>query len=46
MSLRGIQQPGALTTTHAWAGNLDDTDRAAVLAEHNRNAPTGGGLLG
>jgi GTP cyclohydrolase I len=40
MSLRGIGQPATVTTTHAWAGTWslgDASDRASVLAEHNRS---------
>lgn len=40
MSLRGVRQPAAVTTTSAWAGGWSppgDADTAAVLAEHNRS---------
>ena len=39
MSLRGINQPAAVTTTQAWAGEWNSThsDASAVLDEHNRS---------
>jgi GTP cyclohydrolase I len=38
MALRGVQSPGATTTTHAWAGGWQASDQEAqqVIAEHLR----------